>query len=157
MDNGMIDEGIVVTSGVRDRYDGAVRNPWNEIECGSNYARSMASWGAMIVLAGFSFDATRGHIGFAPRVHQAGLFRTFWSGANAYGTIEIGEGRALLSVLGGDLDLKELGLPTGGGTVRASFNGKSINTNAHDKGVGFVSLSLRAGDILELTATNLSL
>ena len=67
---GMLEEGIEVTAGVRDRYDGAKRNPWNEIECGSNYARSMASWGAMVVLAGFTFDATRGHIGFAPRLQE---------------------------------------------------------------------------------------
>ena len=44
MSYGMLEEGVKVTAGVRDRYDGAKRNPWNEIECGSNYARSMASW-----------------------------------------------------------------------------------------------------------------
>ena len=83
------------------------RNPWNEIECGSNYARSMASWGAMIVLSGFSFDATRGHIGFAPRLQDGGVFRSFWSGANAYGTVEFANGSVRVDVLGGDLDLEE--------------------------------------------------
>ena len=57
---GSLEQGVEVTAAVRDRYDGEKRNPWNEIECGSNYARSMASWGAMIVLSGFSYDATRG-------------------------------------------------------------------------------------------------
>lgn len=30
---------------VRDRYDGRRRNPFDEVECGHHYARSMASWG----------------------------------------------------------------------------------------------------------------
>ena len=33
---------------VRDRYDGRRRNPWNEMECGSNYARSMAAWNCLL-------------------------------------------------------------------------------------------------------------
>ena len=70
MQYGMLDEGVRVTAAVRDRYDGAKRNPWNEIECGSNYARSMASWGAVIILSGFTFDAVRGHIGFRPEGAQ---------------------------------------------------------------------------------------
>jgi non-lysosomal glucosylceramidase len=154
---GMIDEGVAVTAGVRDRYDGAARNPWNEIECGSNYARSMASWGAMIVLAGFTFDATRGHIGFAPRVQEAGIFRSFWSGANAYGTVEIGEGRARISVLGGDLELSDLGLPIEGGSASAVLNGKSVTTSVHGGGVRLPSLRLGAQDVLELKVQDLSL
>ena len=45
--NGYIDEGCAMVKAVRDRYDGERRNPWNEIECGSNYARSMASFALM--------------------------------------------------------------------------------------------------------------
>ncbi len=154
---GMVDEGIAVTAAVRDRYDGDRRNPWNEIECGSNYARSMASWGAMIILAGFSFDATRGHIGFAPRVQQDGRFRGFWSGANAYGTVELSDGRAVLKVLGGDLELDDLGLPADGNGVVASLNGKSVAANGSTGGVRFAALRLSAGDALDLAAPALSL
>lgn len=41
----MTAEGVKVTKAIRDRFDGKKRNPWNEFECGSNYARSMASFG----------------------------------------------------------------------------------------------------------------
>ncbi len=34
-----------VVGDVRDRYDGRRRNPFNEVECGHHYVRSMASWG----------------------------------------------------------------------------------------------------------------
>jgi uncharacterized protein (DUF608 family) len=154
---GMIDRGIDVTAGVRDRYDGGKRNPWNEIECGSNYARSMASWGAMIILAGFTFDARRGHIGFSPQVQQSGTFRSFWSGANAYGTIALTEGRALLKVLGGDLELQNLGLPIDGGSLTATLNDKSVAAASNGAGVRFASLGMTAGDVLDLKLPALSL
>ena len=63
---GLVDEGLRLVRAVRDRYDGEKRNPWNEFECGSNYARSMASYSLLLAYSGFSFDLTRGKIGFAP-------------------------------------------------------------------------------------------
>ena len=155
---GMLEEGVTVTAGVRDRYDGAKRNPWNEIECGSNYARSMASWGAMIVLAGFSFDATRGHIGFAPRLNDNGVFRSFWSGGNAYGTVTIGNGTLKLDILGGDLSLNELGVPPGSGPASsAKVNGKAAAFEASNDAVVFTGLTLGAGDAVEVSLPGLSL
>ena len=125
---GMLEEGIKVTAGVRDRYDGDKRNPWNEIECGSNYARSMASWGAMIVLSGFVYDATRGHIGFAPRLRDGDSFRSFWSGANGYGTVEIGKGALKLEILGGEVALESLGLPPSSGNGGLGTAQREIGT-----------------------------
>ncbi|MFC1551870.1 GH116 family glycosyl hydrolase, partial [Candidatus Latescibacterota bacterium] len=40
---GMVDEGLEIVRVCRDRYDGSVRNPFNEYECGHWYARAMAS------------------------------------------------------------------------------------------------------------------
>ena len=47
---GMVAEGLEVVQAIRDRYDGFKRNPWNEIECGNNYARSMASYALLILI-----------------------------------------------------------------------------------------------------------
>jgi non-lysosomal glucosylceramidase len=61
------------------------RGPWNEVECGHHYARSMASWGVLLALSGFSFDVVEGEIGFSPVVNIED-FRCFWSTGTAWGT-----------------------------------------------------------------------
>ena len=146
---GMLDEGVEVTAGVRDRYDGAKRNPWNEIECGSNYARSMASWGAMVVLAGFTFDAgARPHRLRARRLQDGGAFRSFWSGANAYGTVAIGDGQAhAVASSAATLELDSLGLPLDSGAAeRAKLNGKrDRRSSAGDEAVASTGLAPAAG------------
>lgn len=156
---GRVREGIDVIAGVRDRYDGAKRNPWNEIECGSNYARSMASWGGMIVMAGFSVDAGLGHLGFAPKIQHAGRFASVWSGANAYGTIEMHSGQATLTVLGGELVLSSLGLPLHGGeATAATVNGKAVAFGSDEENrVAFDGIRLGPGDSLDVTAPSLGL
>jgi len=45
---GMDAEAVKVVKAVRDRHDGLKRNPFNEPECGHNYARSMASWNVLL-------------------------------------------------------------------------------------------------------------
>ena len=44
LDVGERDEATQVVEAVRGRHNGANRNPFNEPECGSYYARAMASW-----------------------------------------------------------------------------------------------------------------
>jgi uncharacterized protein (DUF608 family) len=82
---GMVEEGLTVVKAVRDRYDGIARNPWNEVECGHHYARSLASWGLLIALGGFKFDMVQGEISFEP-VMNRDEFSTFWSTGRAWGT-----------------------------------------------------------------------
>ena len=41
---GLVEEGLEIVRACRDRYDGRVRNPFNEYECGHWYARAMSSY-----------------------------------------------------------------------------------------------------------------
>ena len=66
---GMVQNGLAVTRAVHDRYHAARRNPWNEVECGDHYARSMASYGVFLAACGFEYHGPRAHIGFAPRTY----------------------------------------------------------------------------------------
>ena len=54
---GMTDEALTCIRSIRDRFDGAKRNPFSEPECGHHYARSMASWASVIALSGFHYSA----------------------------------------------------------------------------------------------------
>jgi non-lysosomal glucosylceramidase len=44
LDYGLYKEALQVVQAVRARHDGAKRNPFNEPECGSYYARCMSAW-----------------------------------------------------------------------------------------------------------------
>jgi len=105
---GMVEEGLAMVKAVRDRYDGERRNPWNEIECGSNYARSMASYALLNAFSGFQFDMVRQHIGFHPAQTVGGRFRCFWSLGSAWGEIDIHPGRVALRVQYGELTIRSI-------------------------------------------------
>ncbi len=108
---GLVDEGLEIAKAVRDRYDGERRNPWNEIECGSNYARSMASYILLLALSGFKFDMVRGEIGFNPTMMANGRFKCFWSVGTGWGVFEVRDDRILLTVDYGFLRINALSLP----------------------------------------------
>jgi non-lysosomal glucosylceramidase len=56
---GLTLEGLAVTRAVHDRYHASRRNPWNEVECGDHYARSMASYGVYLAACGFEYHGPR--------------------------------------------------------------------------------------------------
>ena len=82
---GFVDEGLSIVKAIRDRHDGYRRNPWNEVECGHHYARSMASWAVLTALTGFRCDMVSKVVRFAPKINQ-GSFKAFWSTGTAWGT-----------------------------------------------------------------------
>lgn len=81
---GHVDEGLTLVKAVRDRHDGVRRNPWNEVECGHHYARSLASYGVLVALSGFECDVPAGRMSFEPRV-AADDFRCFFATGTAWG------------------------------------------------------------------------
>ena len=104
---GHLDEGLTIAKAVRDRQDGVKRSPWNEVECGHHYARSMASWGVLLALNGFKYDMTKGEVGFDPRINKDD-FTSFWSTGTAWGVykqyMENGKLVRVTRVLHGSLD-----------------------------------------------------
>ena len=109
LQHGLFEEGMAVIKAIRARYDGERRNPWNEFECGSNYARSMASYALLHAFSGFRFDRTRGMIGFAPLLND-GEFRCFWSLGTVWGEYLRIKNEEVIVVKYGVIELHELEL-----------------------------------------------
>lgn len=67
---GFVEEGLTLVKAVRQRQDGIRRNPWNEVECGHHYARSLASYGVLNALCGFRFDLCKKRVSFRPALRE---------------------------------------------------------------------------------------
>lgn len=106
---GLYDEGMNVIKGIRDRYDGKKRNPWNEFECGNNYARSMASYALLNTFSGFSFDLCKGYVGFVPLLDDND-FQCFWSLGSCWGNYKQKSTGAKIELLYGELELNSIKL-----------------------------------------------
>lgn len=104
---GLVDEGLRVVRAVRGRHDGRTRNPWNEVECGNHYARSLASWGVLLALTGVDYDAPSGTLTFRPRTGGDRL-RTLFTTGTGWGELRLTSAGAELQLLGGHLDLRQL-------------------------------------------------
>jgi hypothetical protein len=116
---GLTLEGLAVTRAVHDRYHASRRNPWNEIECGDHYARSMASYGVYLAACGFEYHGPRQHIGFAPKLTPED-FKCAFTGAEGWGSFEQKRGAGNLKcgieVRRGRLKLKTIALESADGT-----------------------------------------
>jgi hypothetical protein len=137
---GLVEEGLAVVKGVRDRHDGARRNPWNEFECGSHYARSMASYSLLLALSGFHYSASAKRISFAPRIHE-GNFACFFSVDSGWGMYrqQIAEdAKVMLEMRSGELILQEVGLPFSGDKAEVHLAGRSILAEVDKGKVGMI-------------------
>jgi hypothetical protein len=104
---GLVDEGLAIVRALRSRYDGRVRNPWNEYECGSYYARAMASYALLPALSGFSYSAATHCLSLDPRLEPEG-FTVFFSTATGWGTASIQGGKLSIDLSEGELRIDEL-------------------------------------------------
>lgn len=140
---GEYDRAVEIAAAIRDRYDGSKRNPWNEFECGSNYARSMAAYGMIPAASGFRFDMTAGMIGFFPK--NKNMKRCFWSLGSVWGEfrrtgsgieIFIAEGNFRLKKLLSDISASEIKL-----------NGNAVCFSQENSCIS-LDIVLGSGDIL---------
>ena len=85
MAEGMVEEALVLTRMIHDRYHARKRNPFNEIECSDHYARAMASYGTFLSTCGFEYHGPKQYIRFAPQM-GASNFRAPFTSAEGWGT-----------------------------------------------------------------------
>ena len=127
---GLVEEGLTVVKGVRDRHDGERRNPWNEFECGNHYARSMASYSVLLALSGFHYSAPAKRISFAPCIHENDFacFFSVDSGWVMYRQTDYGMSVAAIQIRKGSVVLQEVGLPFSAEKAEVYLAGQSIST-----------------------------
>jgi hypothetical protein len=103
---GCVSEGLEIVRTCRDRYDGRVRNPFDEYEWGHWYARAMASYALLQGLSGARYDAIDKVLYLQPSL--PGDFRCFISTATGYGSVGVKEGKPFLETAGGTIEVREI-------------------------------------------------
>jgi uncharacterized protein (DUF608 family) len=104
---GFVEEGLTLVKAVRLRYEGKVRNPWNEYECGNYYARAMSSYALLGAFSGFRYSAMSKTLWFGPRL-DIRPFHTFFSTATGFGTIALDPTWMRIDLLEGKLEVKTI-------------------------------------------------
>ncbi len=103
---GLVEQGLDIVRVCRARYDGRLRNPFNEYECGHWYARAMASYALLQGLSGARYDAVEKVLYLQPSL--TGNFRCFLSTATGYGTVGVQDGKPFVEVRSGSIDVREI-------------------------------------------------
>ncbi len=150
---GLVDEGMRCVEAIRHRYDGERRNPWNEFECGNNYARSMASYALLNAFSGFQFDMVNSAIGFQPVQEDNGEFNCFWSLDSGWGQFQTASDHCSLKVLYGALILQHINLPSLADTpvVRTTLDGEPVAFEQQDGAITLqTKTQIQAGQTLQL-------
>jgi len=160
---GMLTEGLAITRALHDRYAASKRNPWNEVECGDHYARSMASYGVFLALCGYEHHGPGGYLAFAPRITPDD-FRAAFTTAQGWGTfqqkrtntrqtdvIEVKWGRLRLARLRFEvpqgLNVTRVGVTVAGNAVTCEhgISGQSVEIRFAE------DMSVKAGETVEVT------
>jgi len=112
---GQVKEGLDVVRASRNRYDGRIRNPFNEYECGHWYARALSSFGYLQALTGVRYDAVEKKLYVDSRI---GDFTSFLSVETGFGTVSLKAGKVSVHVVFGKIEIDSL-----------NVSGKSVDYN----------------------------
>lgn len=102
---GKVKEGLNIVRTVRNRYDGTIRNPFDEYECGHWYARALSSYALLEALTGVRYDAVDKTLYVNSKV---GDFTTFLSTDTGFGNVTYKKGKATLKVVYGKIEVKQI-------------------------------------------------
>ena len=95
---------LEIVRACRSRYDGRIRNPFDEYECGHWYARAMSSYGMLQGLTGVRYDAVTQQMFIDKRT---GDFTGFISTETGFGNIGLKNGKPFLDVVYGEITVKD--------------------------------------------------
>jgi hypothetical protein len=102
---GNVKEGLDIVRASRNRYDGRIRNPFNEYECGHWYARALSSYGYLQCLTGVRYDAVDKTLYFDSKI---GDFTSFLSTETGFGTVSLKQGKPSLKIVYGKINVEKL-------------------------------------------------
>jgi len=102
---GRVAEGLDIVRTCRQRYDGAVRNPFDEYECGHWYARAMSSYALLEAFSGVRYDAVDKTLYIKARSGDASFFI---STATGFGNVIVSGGKVTVKVVYGTIDVKNI-------------------------------------------------
>src|SRR5699024_233793 len=102
---GEVEKGLEIVRICRDRYDGCIRNPFNEYECGNWYARALSSYGLLQGLTGVRYDAIEKRLYIDSKV---GDFTSFLSTETGFGTVSLKGNTPSLNVVYGEIPIEEV-------------------------------------------------
>jgi hypothetical protein len=105
MFKGEVEKGLEIVRECRRRYDGEVRNPFDEYECGHWYARAMASYGMLQSLTGVRYDAVDRTLFIDS---QVGDFNSFLSAETGFGNVGLKNGEPYVNIVYGDIKINKV-------------------------------------------------
>jgi hypothetical protein len=101
---GEVEKGLEIVRTARDRYNGSLRNPFDEYECGHWYARAMSSYGMLQGLTGVRYDALTQTMYVDSKI---GDFKSFISTETGFGNVGLKNGKPFLNVAFGEIVVKD--------------------------------------------------
>jgi Glycosyl-hydrolase family 116, catalytic region len=101
---GEVDKGLEIVRTARNRYDGRIRNPFDEYECGHWYARALSSYAMLQALSGARYDA----VDQVMYINGGkGDFTSFISTATGFGNVGMKDGKPFLNLAYGEIVVKD--------------------------------------------------
>ncbi len=101
---GEVEKGLEIVRTARDRYDGRIRNPFDEYECGHWYARALSSYALLQGLTGVRYDALTQTMYINSK---EGDFTSFISAETGFGNVGLKDGKPFLKVAYGEIVVKD--------------------------------------------------
>lgn len=100
---GEVEKGLDIVRTCRDRYDGSVRNPFNEYECGHWYGRALSSYGLLQGLTGVYYDAVDKTLYIDSKI---GDFVSFISTSTGFGNVGLKRGKPFVTAVLEKIDVE---------------------------------------------------